>query len=33
MSKTKTAGLTRRQMLKAGGVATFAGYAVGALKA
>lgn len=33
MPKTKTAGLTRRQMLKAGGVATFAGYAVGVEKA
>lgn len=32
MPETKTAGLTRRQMLKVGGVATFAGYAVGVEK-
>ena len=29
MPKSKAAGLTRRQMLKVGGAATFAGYAVG----
>src|SRR4029450_11722263 len=29
MPKSKTAGVTRRQILKAGGAATFAGYAVG----
>lgn len=33
MPKSKAAGLTRRQMLKVGGTATFAGYAVGVEKA
>src|SRR6266852_1703773 len=33
MPKSKAAGLTRRQMLKVGGAATFAGYAVGVEKA
>ncbi|HKA60863.1 MAG TPA: dienelactone hydrolase family protein [Methylomirabilota bacterium] len=33
MPKSKTAGVTRRQILKAGGAATFAGYAVGVEKA
>src|SRR5262245_54829232 len=33
MPKSKAAGLTRRQVLKAGGAATFAGYAVGVEKA
>lgn len=33
MRKPKAAGLTRRQMLKAGAVTTFAGYAVGVEKA
>jgi len=33
MLKSKAAGLTRRQVLKAGGAATFAGYAVGVEKA
>ncbi len=33
MPKLKAAGLSRRQMLKVGGVATFAGYAVGVEKA
>jgi carboxymethylenebutenolidase len=33
MPKSKAAGLTRRQVLKAGGAVTFAGYAVGVEKA
>ena len=33
MPKSETAGLTRRQVLKAGGAATFVGYAVGVEKA
>ena len=33
MPKSRAAGLTRRQMLKVGGAATFAGYAVGVEKA
>jgi carboxymethylenebutenolidase len=33
MPKSKAAGLTRRQMLKVGGAATFAGYAFGVEKA
>ena len=33
MPKPKAAGLTRRQALKVGGAATFAGYAVGVEKA
>src|SRR5437660_9894547 len=33
MPKSKASGLTRRQMLKVGGAATFAGYAVGVEKA
>ena len=33
MPKSKAAGFTRRQMLKVGGTATFAGYAVGVEKA
>lgn len=33
MPRSRTAGLTRRQMLKVGGAATFAGYAVGVDKA
>jgi dienelactone hydrolase len=33
MPEAKAAGLTRRQVLKAGGAATFAGYAAGVEKA